>query len=71
MAYDRKRQRKEFRLTRDQFVEFMRLPGTGGATLHETTGPLWQDIYWSPANRPYVNRTLPRDQVARRIGLTA
>jgi hypothetical protein len=27
-----------------------------GATLHQTMGPCWRDIYWSPARRPYVLR---------------
>jgi hypothetical protein len=44
----------EYRLTESQWKEVM--PELRGATVHETMGPNWKDIFWSPMNRPYVRK---------------
>ena len=36
------------------FRGFMKAWKLRPATIHETMGPNWKDIVWSPANRPFV-----------------
>lgn len=50
-----KRTRKELKLDAEQFRKFAAIKGSRGAGLYECLGPQWQNIYWSPINRPYVN----------------
>ncbi len=45
----------EYQLTRDEWLEMMNQ--LVGATIAQTMGPNWKDIYWSPVNRPYVKRS--------------
>lgn len=66
--YARKRDRREFLLNHVEMQKVATLPGFRGATLHETMGPNWRDIYWSPINRCYVVVGMTRAQVLVAIG---
>jgi len=62
------RTRKEFNLTREQWEILVTLPGYRGASVYETLGPHWQDIYWTPDNTPRVVTKLSRAEVALALG---
>jgi hypothetical protein len=71
-----KAQRKEFQLTREQFKILVSLPGYRGAGLHETMGPHYKDIYWSPKvggsfGSPCVVQGMTREEVAAKLGQLA
>lgn len=67
-AHLTQRTRKEFNLTREQWAILVTLPGYRGASVHETLGPHWQDIYWTPGNTPRVVTKLTRAEVALALG---
>jgi len=43
---------KEYECTWEEMKELF--PNLRGATLAETMGPNWKDLYWSPNHRCYV-----------------
>jgi len=60
------RSRKQYILTPEQAEKFIKAPGTRGATLAETSGPRYQDIYYYN-QRPYMS-SQPRAAVHKLLG---
>lgn len=47
------RKQKEYQLTQAEFHNMLSSNKIHPATLAETMGPNWKDIYWTPARRPF------------------